>query len=236
MATDAPSLLPTLRVIIRMGFLIGTILILVGTLALPTLDLADVRAAEQVYGAQAIRLQVCALLITVGVWSIMAGTAGIPALLPAHGAVWARLGAQFHGVGVVVWTIGMALDIAYPAAIRAWLVAPPDAQVVAASVVAVLSPVGFGRGLFPLNVMINWLAFGFLGVGMARSGAGARWLGWGGLILGSAGFGLGILMTFLGRERLFILFAVLWGATILWWAALGVTTRWMHADAPYRTP
>jgi hypothetical protein len=222
----------TLRMITRTSFLGGAILILAGTLALPTLDLADVGAAQQAFGAQAVRLQLCALLITVGVWSIMAGTAGVPALLPDHGAVWARLGAQFHGVGVVVWTIGMSLDISYPAAIRSWLVAPPDEQVVAASVVAVLSPVGFGRGIFPLNVMINWLAFGFLGLGMARSGAGARWLGWGGLILGGAGFVLGILMTFLGRERLFGLFAVLWGLTILWWAALGVMKQWMHGDDP----
>jgi hypothetical protein len=142
------------------------------------------------------------------------------------------LGAQFHGVGVVVWTIGMSLDISYPAAIQAWLSAQPNKQIVAASVVAVLSPVGFGRGLFPLNVMINWLAFGFLGLGMVRSGVSARRLGWGGLILGSTGFVLGILMTFLGRERLFVLFAVLWGVTILWWAALGVTTRWMQGDNP----
>ncbi len=233
MTTDAPSPpIATLRTITRIGFLLGAIVILVGTLALPTLDLADVQEAQAIYGAQAVQLQLSALLITVGVWSIMAGTSGVPALLPAHGAVWARLGAQFHGVGVVVWTIGMALDIAYPAAIRAWLVAPPDEQVVAASVVAVLSPVGFGRGLFPLNVMINWLAFGFLGMGMVRSGAGARRLGWSGLILGSFGFGLGILMTFLGREPLFILFAILWVMTILWWAALGLTTRWMQGNDP----
>ncbi|KPL80488.1 hypothetical protein [Herpetosiphon geysericola] len=218
----------TLRTIIRTSFLVGAIMILVGTLALPTLDLTDVQASQARYGAQAVRLQACALLITVGMWSIMAGTSSVPAVLSAHGALWARLGAQFHGVGVVVWTIGMALDIAYPAAIRTWLVAPPDEQIVAASVVAVLSPVGFGRGLFPLNVMINWLAFGFLGIGLVRSSAGGRRLGWSGIILGSAGFGLGIFMTFVGRERLFLLFAVLWGMTLLWWAALGATTRWMQ--------
>lgn len=73
MTTHAPAPpTATLRMIIRSSFLLGAIVILVGTLALPTLNLADVAAAERVFGAQAVQLQFCSLLITVDVCDAVA--------------------------------------------------------------------------------------------------------------------------------------------------------------------
>jgi hypothetical protein len=206
------------------GFIVGSILIVIGSLWLPTIDLSHVLRAQQQFGEQAVRLQICALLITFGYWAIMLGTAGLYSSITATGSAWARLGFYFHIVGVVLWTLGMSLDVSYSVAIVNWMTSPAAAKEVAYSVVTVLSPAGFGRGLFPMNVMVNWLAFAFLGVGMALSAIYPRWLGWSGLILGMAGVLLGISMTFTGRERLFTPFIILWGFTILWWLMTGIWT------------
>lgn len=206
------------------GFILGAILIVVGSLWLPTSDFGDVLKSQQQFGEQATRLQICALLITFGYWFIMMGTAGLHNLITTSGSVWVRLGFYFHIVGVVLWTIGMSLDVSYPAAIVNWMASPEATKAVAYSVVTVLSPAGFGRGLFPMNVMINWLAFFFLSIGMAQSTIYPRWLGWIGLMLGIAGILLGIGMTFTGRERILILFIMLWGMTIVWWLLTGLWT------------
>jgi hypothetical protein len=81
---------------------------------------------------------------------------------------------------------------------------------------------GFGRGLFPLVVLSNWLAVAFLGTGMARSAVYPRWLGWLGLILGIIGVLVGIVMAYIGREAIFMPFTVLAFATILWFLVVGI--------------
>lgn len=205
------------------GFIIGVVLILVGSLLLPrAADISNVQEMQQVYGEQPVLLQACALLIAFGYWAVMAGTAGVYRSITANGAAWAHLGFYFHVVGVALWTIGMSLDISYPAAIVNWLTAPATDRETAYSVVAVLSPAGFGRGLFPMNVLVNWLAFALLGIGMIRSAVYPRWLGWFGLILGIAGLPLGITMTFTGREAILSGFVILTMVTIVWWLAVGV--------------
>lgn len=88
--------------------------------------------------------------------------------------------------------------------------------------VAVLSPLGFGRGTFPLNVIVNWLAFAFLGVAMMCSRVYPHWLGWVGLFLGIVGCCLGIIMTFTGREALINAFVGFMLLNILWWLASGI--------------
>jgi hypothetical protein len=205
------------------GVVLGAVLIVIGSLLLPrAADLSDVQAMQTAYGEQALLLQVCALLLTFGFWAVMVGTSGFYQSITVDGAAWARLGFYFHLVGVALWTIGMSLDISYPAAIVNWLEAPAAEKDLAYSIVAVLSPVGFGRGTFPLNVIVNWLAFTFFGVGMIRGRVHPQWLGWCEVLLGLAGLTMGIIMTFTGREALINVFVFFMFLNILWWLACGI--------------
>lgn len=205
------------------GFVVGAVLIIIGSLLLPRAsDLSDVQAMQKAYSEQATLLQGCALLLTFGFWAVMIGTSGIYQSIRLDGAVWARLGFYFHLVGVALWTVGMTLDVSYPAAIINWLEAPTASKDIAYSVVTVLSPAGFGRGTFPLNVIVNWLAFTLFGIGMVRSTVYPRWIGWGGLLLGIMGLVLGIIMTFTGREALINIFVIFMMLNLFWWSTCGI--------------
>lgn len=205
------------------GFVLGAVLIIVGSILLPrATNLSDVQAMQKAYGEQATLLQACALLLTFGFWAVMIGTSGIYQSITVDGAAWARLGFYFHLVGLTLWTIGMSLDVSYPAAIINWLEAPAEGKELAYSVVTVLSPVGFGRGIFPLNVIVNWLAFTFLGISMIRGRVYPQWLGWCELILGMTGLTIGIIMTFTGREALINIFVIFMFLNILWWLTSGL--------------
>jgi hypothetical protein len=205
------------------GFVGGAILIVVGSLLLPRAsNLGDIQAMQKVYGEQATLLQVCALLLTFGFWAVLIGTTGVYHAITADGAAWARLGFYFHLVGVALWTVGMSLDISYPAAILNWLAAPPSNRDVAYSVVTVLSPLGFGRGTFPLNVIVNWLALTFFSLAVLHSSIYSRWIGWCGLFLGIVGIVLGIIITFTGREAIIDLFVIFMLLNIIWWLTWGI--------------
>ena len=73
-----------------------------------------------------------------------------------------------------------------------------------------------------MTVVIYWLALVPLGIGMIRSFVYPRWLGWPSLILGVAGFALGIVETFNGRESTFSLFMILYPLTMLWFLVVGI--------------
>ena len=204
------------------GFIIGAILMTVGSFLLPP-SLGVSRWMEEIkqVGQQAMLLQSCALLITFGYWGVLVGTAGVYRSITASGAAWARLGFYFHLMGTALWTIGMAVgDVGIPAAAANWLAAPPASQEAAFSVITAMT--GFTRGLFPMEVIILWLAFIFLGIGMVQSAVYPRWLGWVGLVLGLAGVSLGVVQTFNGLESTLALFMVLNVSTILWMVVTGI--------------
>jgi hypothetical protein len=212
--------------------------VLVGALLLPRAsDISDIQAMQQTFAAQAGLLQACALLEVFGYWAALVGTIGLSRSITAQsaertaGAAWARLGLYFALVATVLWTIGFAIDVAYAAALVNWQAATPAGKDAAYGIVVVLSPLGFGRGLFLLMVLANGLAFSFLGLGMARSILYPRWLSWVATLLGAAGVALGITQTFTGRERSLTLFVVLEAVTILWFAVVGVVMA-RHAWAP----
>jgi len=205
-----------------LGFISGAVLIMIGSLLLPrAANLSDIEAMQRAYAQQQALLQICALLFTFGFWAVLIGTAGVYHAIPTY-AAWARLGFYFHLVGVALWTVGMSLDIAYSAAIVNWLEAPAANKDIAYSVVTVLSPFGFGRGTFPLNVIVNWLAFTFLSIALVRSSMYPHWIGWIGLFLGIAGLALGITMTFTGREAMINTFVIFMLLNILWWLVWGI--------------
>jgi hypothetical protein len=204
------------------GFIIGPILMMIGSLLLPpSLGVSNWQEMISDVGEQAVRLQACALLITFGYWAVMIGTVGVYRSITAGGAAWARLGFYFYLIGTAMWTVGMSVgDVGYPAAAANWLAAP-DAGKEAAYIALAAIP-GFTRGLFPMEVIVIWLAFAFLGIGMVHSDVYPRWLGWVGLILGIAGMTLGIFQTFTGRETTLNLFMVLNISTMLWSLVVGI--------------
>lgn len=227
----------TLLKIGGVGLIVGAILMVISTIWPASVDLSGMTVMQKKFGEQAVILQACALLMTFGYWGGMAGMTGIYRSITANGettisAAWARLGFYFLLIGTAMWTIGSSLNVSYPAAIVNWQAAPAEGKEAAYNIAAVLSPLGFGRGLFPLEVIVNWLAFALLGMGMLQSATYPRWLGWVGLVLGISGILLGITQTFTGRESSFILFGILLYLTTTWWLLTGI---WVTRKAWHRT-
>ena len=211
------------------GFIIGVLLITIGNVWVTLVGLGDPAEALSKFSENVQLLQVVALLITLGWWAVLIGVVGVSHSITASGAAWARLGLYFMITGTALWTLGMALDISYANLIANWLSAPEADKEFARDLITIYSPtLGIGRGLFPMNVMSNWLAFGFLSMGMIRSSIYPRWLGWFGFGLGTIGLPMGATMIFTGREAIWNAFSILAFATILWLLALGV---WMARES-----
>ncbi len=176
-------------------------------------------------GEHVVVAQAGELLFALSSVAVMIGMVGVyhsvtaSAASTASGAAWIRMGFYIFIIGTAFWAIGYALDVALAASLANWLAAPAAGKEAAYSVVAALSATS--RGTFPITVVVYWLAFVFLGIGMVRSAVYPRWLGWFGLILGIAGFFLGVIQTFNGRER-FNLFMILYPLTVLWFLAIGI--------------
>jgi hypothetical protein len=203
------------------GFIIGAILIVIGSIWPVLADISSLQESQQKkFGEQPALLQADALLITFGYWAVMMGTAGVYRSITARGAAWARLGFYFLVMGTALWTVGYSLDVSYPAALVNWQAAAAADKESAYSVITAIR--GFGRGLFPMEVIAYWLALALLGIGMVRSAVYRRWLGWVGLMLGIAGVLLGISQTFTGRESSFLLFVLLMSLTTLWFLTIGI--------------
>lgn len=206
------------------GFVIGAVMLTIGNIWVTSIDLSNPMLAQARLREQIAIFQAVSLLFTFGWWAIMIGAAGVYRSITAGGAAWARLGFYFMIMGATLWTLGMSLDVTYSVLISNWIEAPPAGKELAHTILITLFPpgAGFGRGLFPMSVMSNWMAFAFLGIGMIRSAIYPRWLGWAGLILGAIGVSFGIVMTFIGREAVFNPFTVLGFLTILWVLAVGI--------------
>ena len=211
------------------GFIIGAVLIIVGNIWVTTVGLGNPMEALNKFSENLHLLQIVALLITFGYWAALIGVVGVQRSINSTGAAWARLGLYFMIMGCTLWTLGMSLDITYSNLIANWLAASDASKEFARNLITIYSPTnGIGRGIFPMNVMSNWLAFGFLGIGMVRSSIYPRWLGWFGLVLGIIGLPMGAIMAITGREALWNFFTVLSFMTILWILALGI---WMARKA-----
>ncbi|MCA9935801.1 MAG: hypothetical protein KC415_17825 [Anaerolineales bacterium] len=205
------------------GFIVGALLIIIGNIWVTLVGLGDPLEALNKYSENVHLLQTVALLITFGWWAVLIGVIGVSHSITARGAAWARLGLYFMIMGSALWTLGMALDISYSSLISNWLAAPDADKAFARELIIIYGPtVGIGRGLFPMNVMANWLAIGFLSVGMLRSAIYPRRWSWAGIVLGMIGLPIGATMAFIGREAIWTLFTVLAFLTILWFLALGI--------------
>jgi hypothetical protein len=214
------------RVIQKIGgvaCILGALLITCGSLIVPkSNDMSNILEMQRVYGAHSQVLQLSAIFLMFGFWGLFIGVLGIRYIMTGVGTVWAHIGLYFNLIGTTIWTIGMSLDISYPAAIVNWLSAGETDKQTAYSVVSVLSPLGFGRGLFPVEVMIIWLSYIFISLGIILSKSMPRLLGWIGLIIGVMGVILGVVMVFIGRESALSFYIVLMLCVLIWFLVIGV--------------
>ena len=205
------------------GCISGVFLITLGSLIVPrTNDISNILEMQSAFGSNPRILQLSALFLVFGFWGLFIGVLGIQDSINGIGAIWARIGFYFNLMGTTIWTIGMSLDISYPAAIVNWLSSPESNKQVAYSVVSVLSPLGFGRGLFPIEVITIWLSYIFISLGMVLCKSRPHWQGYVGLIIGIVGLILGICMIFVGREKLIFFYIVLMLLVLVWFLIIGI--------------
>jgi Domain of unknown function (DUF4386) len=182
-------------------------------------------------GEHEFRAQVSSLLMIMGIWAMMIGATAVYRSITTGGAAWARLGFYFILVGTAVWTVTLSQDVATASAAANWLAAPAAGKEAAYSAVAAVNAVS--RGLYPMTIIVYWLAYTFLGIAMVLSNVYPRWLGWVGLILGITGVAVGIIQNFTARSTTFtLIFAVLSLLTTLWALVVGI---WVARKAWWRT-
>jgi len=205
------------------GFIIGTLLSVIASVlyfGYVAADESNIPDLVNAVGERAAFAQSAELVWALSMLAVMIGTIGVYRSITASGAAWARPGFYLAAIGTILWTVGYALDVAVAAAAANWLAAPATSKDAAYGVVTALA--ALSRGTFPMTVVVYWLAFVFLGIGMVRSALYPRSLGWIGLILGIAGLALGLVQTFNGRESTFTLFTILFTLTMPWTFVVGV--------------
>ncbi len=215
------------------GLIVGFILLVAGGIWPLLVGFDNIETGARVFGEYAVQLQAVSLLLAFGFWAATVGMGEVRRSIIARGAAWAKLGFYFLTMGMTLWTIGMSLDITYSAALVNWKAAPEAGKEAAHILAQAFSGLGFGRGFFPLEVIVIWMAFSFMGIGMVQSGIYPRWLGWVGLVLGLVGMPLGISQTFTGREASLNIFKGLLVATTFWFLAVGI---WLARKAWHRAP
>ncbi len=207
------------------GCISGVILIILGSLIVPrTKDISNILEMQNAFGSNPGILQLSALFMVFGFWGLFIGVLGIQDSMNGTGAAWARIGFYFNLMGTTIWTLGMSLDISYPAAIVNWLSSPDSQKEVAYSVVSVLSPLGFGRGLFPIEVITIWLSYIFISLGMVQSNSRPHWQGYAGLLIGILGLIMGVFMVFTGREKLMFFYIAIMLFVLIWFLIIGIWT------------
>jgi hypothetical protein len=173
--------------------------------------------------------QLSHLMLALGMWGVMLGSAGVYRSITAGGAAWARLG--FYGivVGTVLWSITFGLTAVGASAAADWAAASAADKGTAYSIVA--ATLNVGRGAYIMSTLMFWLSLVLLGTGMARSSVYPRWLGWTGVALGIGVVAIvGIPQFFAGTVNTssMLVFAGLATLTFVW---LLVTGMWIARRA-----
>lgn len=200
-----------------LGFIIGAVLLIVFNALFPrAADPSSMQDMVTTLGSKEGLVVLCSFFKAVGLWGIMIGFAGVYRSITASGAAWARLG--FYGiiVGTTLGTINFGLLMASANTGAEWLAAAAADKAAAYSTAAAVHTVNMTA--LTMWILVAWLAFVFLGIGMARSAVYPKWQGWALLILGILTVAIvGIPVFFAGftatTETLFMILAAL--STIL---------------------
>ena len=212
----------TLQKLGSLGLIIGGLLLIIGYAMLPVADPGNFQGFMTAWGSKAGTVKFDMFFITLGLWGIMIGTAGVYRSITGRGAAWARLG--FYGiiVGTVIGTLSsggtmMAMVNTMARWISAADAGKDSALTVAAAVTTVCSAVT------TMYNLTEWFALVFLGIGMARSQVYPKWMGWAALILGAVSVGVGIPRFFTGlTNTIQLTFGVVAILTGIWALAVGI--------------
>lgn len=205
------------------GFIVGAILLVIGSLLMPyaTNSTSDLQEMLKPLGEHEFRTEASSLLVMIGFLGMLIGMTGVYRSITAGGAAWARLGFYVLLVGTALQTVSLSLDVATAGAVSKWLAAPSGAEETAWSVVVVLNAIG--RGIIPTTWIVYWMAFALVGIGMIGSAVYPRWLGWSGLILAMPVIIVGVIHTFTPRTiTITLAFVVLALLTNLWALVVGI--------------
>ena len=205
------------------GFIIGAILLVIGSLLMPYAanPTSDLQEMLKPLGEHEFRTEASSLLVTIGFLAMMIGITGVYRSIIAGGMAWAQLGFHVLLVGTALQAVSLSLDVATASAVGKWLAAPVDSKEAAWNVVVVLNAIG--RGVIPMTWIVYWLAFAFLGIGMISSTVYPLWLGWAGLVLAMPVIAVGIIHTFTPRTTTITLaFVTLALLTNLWTLTVGI--------------
>ncbi len=214
-----------LQRIAGVSFILGAILTLVGNVLAPRPD--DPTSVAQSIAKLAehpTMAKVAFFTITVGIWMLVAGFAGVYRSIVSGGAsAWARLG--FYGVvaSSAIFTVALAV---FNGATMAAQKGAPGAALAAPLVVA-------GNSLFTMAMITWWLALAISGLGILMSSVYPKWAGWVLFVPSAAIVVVSGLPAVLNTPTMQqdIIFGVLAGLTSLWalWIGLWITRREMKA-------
>ncbi len=205
------------------GFIIGAILVVIFNFLIPRGTPGNIPDMLTNYGQQPGLVQMCALLMAVGLWGMMIGAVGVyRSISTGGGAAWARLG--FYGVvvGTTVWTITFALLMATAMRAAIWLAAPDAAKpMMQGAAMALLSATG---AMHDMATIANRLAFVCLGIGMVFSTVYPRWMGWVVIVLGIVQMVVGGFIPLFGGppSAASMIFVVVLVLTSLWFLVVGI--------------
>ena len=206
------------------SFIVGAIVTGVFNILAPRSgDPSDVQAGIQLIADNKGFFQVDQLLLAVGIWALMIGWAGVyRSISSGAAAAWVRLGFYVVIVGTTLWTVRFAMALGVAEVAEQWAAATGADK--AAWFLAASSVHHIIYALHSMAVIVFWLAFVFLGIGMVLSTVYAKWLGWVLIILGAATVAVvGVPQALAGESQtLQLLFAILSGLTVLWALVLGI--------------
>ncbi|MGD2159152.1 MAG: hypothetical protein PVG32_19905 [Anaerolineales bacterium] len=213
----------TLQRISSAGLVIGAVLLVVFNLLYPRP--ADPSSAQSVLTAMAdqkVLTQLSQLMLALGFWGLMIGSAGVHRSITDRGAAWARLG--FYGIvgGTAIWSINFGLGLASANAASDWVVASVADKAAAYDVANTFLTVN--SGIYTMSILMFWLALIFLGAGMARNPVYPQWFGWVAVVLGIAMVAIVGIPRFLvenSTSSMFI-FAGLSLLTTVWFLVVGI--------------
>jgi hypothetical protein len=163
------------------------------------------------------------LMIAFGFLGAMIGSAGVYQSITDRGVAWARAG--FYGivVGTVPWIIAMAISSVGTSVAEEWVAAPAaDKDAIYGIATAITS---VGTAAYIMGILMFWFALVFLGVGMVRSAAYPRWLGWVGVVLGGGMVAIVGIPQYMAGEVVtssVLIFAGLAMLTTVWFLVIGI--------------
>jgi hypothetical protein len=213
----------TLQKIASAAFITGAVLLIVFNILSPRPDNpTNMQSVLTTMSDQKVLTQLSQLLLALGMWGVMIGSAGVYRSIKERGAAWSRLG--FYGIiiGTSLWSITFGLGTVTVNTAAEWAAATGAEQAAAYGVAAAVSTAT--SGLETMSIIMLWLALILLGIGMARSAIYPRWLGYIVVVLGIAMVVVvGIPKFFMGyTSTLLVVFGVLALLTTAWFLATGI--------------